>query len=45
MERWSVERGYSSRQNSVQSSVTADIRVREYGNGNGNVPTNCKYTH
>ena len=42
MELWSLERGYSSRKENVQSGVITKMPLREYGNGN--VPTNCKYT-
>jgi len=42
----SVERGYSSRsEENIHSSVTKTMmRVREYGIGDCNVPTNGKYT-
>jgi len=49
MERWSTEhsccnsREYTAQEN-VQRSVTMIPRIHEYGNGNGNMPTNCKYT-
>jgi len=45
MECRSAECGHSSREVNVQSSVMTQLRAREYGNGNGNVPNNCKYTH
>jgi len=44
MERFSGERGFSSREENIQSSVTTMMRIREYGIGNCNAPPNGKYT-
>jgi len=46
MEGCSVERGYSNREENIQSSVTTTmVRLREYGMGNCSMPANCKYIH
>jgi len=47
MDLWSTERSYREQgaQEIVQQSVTMMPRVHEYGNGNGNMPTDCKYIH
>jgi len=49
MERWSVERGCSSREENVQSSVTTKMRFCNDSNGIGigigNTPINCKFAH
>ena len=49
MERWSVERRCSSREENIQSSMTTKMPFREDGNGIGigigNAPINCKFAH